>query len=131
MPTQSIEESIVAAEEAMLLAVKSKADNLPPAKVNSGVNYTILNSDFCTNEMELLIWVYSAPSNFQQRKAVRLNWGRSKLFAPIRTGIVFSLAVTRDNRIQQDIVSEMNKYGDIVQDGGFIDAYRNLTYKVV
>ena len=95
------------------------------------LNYLIVNSEICTKQKpQLLIWIYSAPGNFARRKAVRETWGNSTLYLPKNIAIVFSLAVTTKSDIQLNIAAEQKVFGDLIQDGSFIDAYRNLTYKV-
>ena len=95
------------------------------------LNYTIPNSYICVKRRpHLLIWVYSAPGNIKRRDAIRQTWGNIDLYSPMAVTIVFSVVVTFHNDTQVMINSEQTKFGDIVQDAGFIDAYRNLTYKV-
>ena len=95
------------------------------------LNYLIANSEICIKQKpQLLIWIYSAPGNFARRKAVRETWGNSTLYLPKNIAIVFSLAVTSNRDIQLNIAAEQKVFGDLIQDGSFIDAYRNLTYKV-
>ena len=95
------------------------------------LNYVIANSEICIKRKpQLLIWIYSAPGNFARRKAVRETWGNSTLYLPKNLAFVFSLAVTTKSDIQLNIVAEQRVFGDLIQDGSFVDAYRNLTYKV-
>ena len=95
------------------------------------LNYLIANSEICIKQKpQLLIWIYSAPGNFARRKAVRETWGNSTLYLPKNLAFVFSLAVTTKSDIQLNIVAEQRVFGDLIQDGSFVDAYRNLTYKV-
>ena len=104
-----------------------------PVKSTSSeaLNYTILNSDICVKKRpDLLIWVYSAPGNFEKRDAIRQSWGNVDLYSPMTVTIVFSVAVTFNSDIQTMINSEQTKFGNMIQDAGFVDAYRNLTYKV-
>ena len=94
--------------------------------------YILPNSDACAKtQPQVLLWIYSAVSNEGRRSAIRETWGQASLFLPIRVTLIFSLAVTNDQSLQKKIVAEQTKYGDLVQDGSFIDAYRNLTYKVI
>ena len=100
-------------------------------QTNSPLNFIIPNSDRCIKyQPQVLVWVYSAPGNFLRRKADRETWANSTLYLPMNVTFVFSLAVTHDMDIQQQILQEYTIYGDLVQDGSFIDAYRNLSYKV-
>ena len=50
----------------------------------------------------------------------------------MRVVIVFSVAVGRQGtNMERFLEREQQLYGDIVQDGSFIDAYNNLSMKVV
>ena len=50
----------------------------------------------------------------------------------MRVVIVFSVAVGRQGTdMERSLKREQQLYGDIVQDGSFIDAYNNLSMKVV
>ena len=50
----------------------------------------------------------------------------------MRVVIVFSVAVGRQGtNMERSLEREQQLYGDIVQDGSFIDAYNNLSMKVV
>ena len=63
---------------------------------------------------------------------VRQTWGNTTLYAPMRVVIVFSVAVGRQGtNMERSLEREQQLYGDIVQDGSFIDAYNNLSMKVV
>ena len=98
---------------------------------NFQLNFIIPNSDRCVKyQPQVLVWVYSAPGNFLRRKADRETWANSTLYLPMNVTFVFSLAVTHDMDIQQQILQEYTIYGDLVQDGSFDDAYKNLSYKV-
>ena len=111
--------------------VNSKPVSKGNQQASSQLNFTILNSDRCIKyQPRMLVWVYSAPGNFLRRKAIRETWANSTLYRPMNVTIVFSLALTNDTDIQQQILQEYTIYGDLVQDGSFIDAYRNLSYKV-
>jgi len=76
------------------------------------------------------MWVFSASENFLRRQAIRQTWGAVELYEPMRVVVIFSLAVTLNPDIQSKILTEQTQYGDIVQDGTFVDAYKNLTFKV-
>ena len=50
----------------------------------------------------------------------------------MRVVIVFSVAMGRQGtNMERSLEREQQLYGDIVQDGSFIDAYNNLSMKVV
>ncbi|XP_067933375.1 beta-1,3-galactosyltransferase 9-like [Watersipora subatra] len=78
---------------------------------------------------ELLVWIYSSPSNTKRRSMVRETWANPKPYLPISTKVVFSLATAQNVNVQKAIDNEQLQYQDIIQDGSFIDNYKNLTYK--
>ena len=79
----------------------------------------------------VLLWVYTAVKNFRHRKAIRNTWGMAHLYHPIRVSLLFSMAGTNNSKIQKLVNREHRTYNDIVQDNGFIDSYKNLSYKVI
>ena len=98
---------------------------------SSTSNYTILNDKACTgSDVDVLIWVYSKPNNFLRRSAVRQQWGKVELYKPIKVAVIFLLAAVIDKTVQTQIMEEQAAQGDLIQDGSFIDSYRNLSYKV-
>lgn len=75
----------------------------------------------------LLIVVCSAVANFEAREAIRKTWmsigsNRTGLF-DVRTA--FLLGQTINDTRQHDLLTESNKYSDIIQEN-FIDSYLNL-----
>jgi len=82
----------------------------------------------------LLVVVCSGLTNFEQRRAIRESWGQD---AHEDVKIVFLVGTqpisektnkTVARGIMKDVVSESEKYGDIVQED-FADSYANLTIK--
>jgi len=96
------------------------------------VNFTIASPNTCSESpIHALVWIFSAPGNFERRKAIRKTYAKSALFVPLEVRFVFSIATTNDGDIQQRILLEQDAYGNIIQDGTFQDAYENLTHKVI
>ena len=94
-------------------------------------NFTPTHGTICSyKKPHVLLWVYTAVKNFRHRAVVRKTWGLSNFYYPIRVLLLFSIAGTNSSKMQKLINREQRIYNDIVQDNGFIDAYRNLTYKV-
>ena len=115
--------------------IQKEVNRKPVSKGNqqasSQLNFTILNSDRCIKyQPQVLVWVYSAPGNFRKRKADRETWANSTLYLPMNVTFVFSLAVTHDKDMQQQILQEYTIYGDLVQDESFVDSYKTLARKV-
>ncbi|XP_067945241.1 beta-1,3-galactosyltransferase 2-like [Watersipora subatra] len=78
---------------------------------------------------QLLIWIYSAPTNFDKRQTIRQTWGDVRLYLPITVRVVFSLAAVNNPQVQKRIKKEIEEYDDIIQTLTFIDSYRNLSLK--
>lgn len=74
----------------------------------------------------LVVIVSSNPNNYANRMIIRNTWGRT-LDA---VKVVYLVGESQNKSLSEQIINESAIYGDIVQ-GGFIDAYRNMTYKHV
>lgn len=90
----------------------------------------VINNNICDNQTFLVILVHSAPENEAERTALRTTWAypTRRLGKSIKT--VFLLASRNTTVSQKTMVSENDRYHDIVQ-GNFIDSYKNLTYKLM
>ena len=76
----------------------------------------------------LIVTVPSDPRNFNARQSVRNTWANPLYFDQIK--IVFMLGLTTNETINEAVVRESQRHGDIVQED-FIDAYVNLTLKTL
>ena len=89
----------------------------------------LIDNDICDENTKILVYVHSAPSYFQKREAMRQTWCNTSLFKDAGLKVAFfvgrSEAVTTDKAIQV----ESEQHHDIIQ-VDYIDAYRNLTFKV-
>ena len=89
----------------------------------------LIDNDICDENTKILVYVHSAPSYFQKREAMRQTWCNTTLFKDAGLKVAFfvgrSEAVTTDKAIQV----ESERHRDIIQ-VDYIDAYRNLTFKV-
>lgn len=108
---------------------------LPNAKNESTVStWTIARREHIFLQYSLiysvLLQVYSGVRNSRARLAIRRTWGQSEEYYPAKVRVIFSLALPANPVDQGKIEKEQQTYGDLVQDGMFVDAYRNLTYKV-
>lgn len=85
----------------------------------------------CQNNMTQ-VFVHSAATTqgkyFERRKATRETWGRDAKYHNLR--VTFVLGQPRDIQTQRQILSESERFGDILQ-FGFIDDYHNLTLKAI
>ncbi|CAH1778000.1 unnamed protein product [Owenia fusiformis] len=92
--------------------------------------YLINEPNICKDDLFLLVYVYTAPSNAYQRKVIRETWGKVSLYSSLGVVIrvVFLLGKTHIETVQESITQESKIYHDIVQED-FIDAYENLSHK--
>jgi hypothetical protein len=77
--------------------------------------------------LTLLAFVVIAPDSFEQRALIRSTWG-SKVFKRLR--VIFALALSKDDAINEKIRNEFEVHKDIIQED-FIDSYYNLTSKIL
>lgn len=98
--------------------------------------YLINHEDKCqAQDVLLLLFVKTAPENYNRRSAIRNTWGNEKyvcsqLNANIKTLFVLgtpSDPLTRE-RLQRRLVWEDQMYNDIIQQD-FADSFYNLTLK--
>ena len=92
--------------------------------------YIINNMDICNTDtsLEYVVYVHSAPANFDRRQLLRQTWARKDRFADFTSRLVFFMGTTDNQEVQHKLLNESNLYRDIVQED-FKDTYRNLTYK--
>ena len=114
-------------------------DSLSLKRSEEGVphyQYLINHEDKCqTQDVLLLLFVKTAPENYNRRSAIRKTWGNEKyvcsqLNANIKTLFVLgtpSDPLTRE-RLQRRLVWEDQMYNDIIQQD-FADSFYNLTLK--
>ena len=89
---------------------------------------TLITKTVCARQYILLIVVSSAPENFERRDLIRQTWGASDNLSP-HWKTFFLLGKTR-NLAQSDlIITESNKYGDIIL-GDYYEHYWNQSLKI-
>ena len=107
------------------------------AKLPHCFDEIISNENICSDapNLLLLVYVYSAPQDFKKRQTIRATYGNKTILDGKTVRVVFPLGLPPDknkkiNRrmLQEGIYAESLKYKDIIQEG-FIESYRNLTYK--
>ncbi|XP_029634450.2 beta-1,3-galactosyltransferase 1-like isoform X2 [Octopus sinensis] len=83
----------------------------------------------CSDSVQILVAVCSAPINILRRNTIRETWGQ---YARNNSNfkMVFFEGVTHSPGVQDDIHEESVKYGDIVQEN-YIDHYGNLSLKSI
>ena len=83
-----------------------------------------------TNVIDLLVLVPSKPSGFQDRARIRKTWGNRAQYSTGVIQTVFLIGATDSDATQNNITTENEKYGDVVQ-MDFEDSYERLTLKIV
>ena len=94
------------------------------------MQFTIANERFCQDQdIDILIYIFSAVKNIDQRVAIRASWGNSTLLKE-KAKVVYIIGRTSDMDIKKHVEEESNKFKDIVQ-GDFIDSYYGLANKSI
>ncbi|XP_011801180.1 PREDICTED: lactosylceramide 1,3-N-acetyl-beta-D-glucosaminyltransferase [Colobus angolensis palliatus] len=99
--------------------------------------YLINHKEKCqAQDILLLLFVKTAPENYDRRSAIRKTWGnenyvRSQLNANIKT--LFALGTPsplEGEELQRKLVWEDQMYNDVIQQD-FVDSFYNLTLKLL
>lgn len=112
----------------------SGADDTTMGIVTSALyesGHDIANSDFCPDFgafLKVLILITSAPNHKEARNAIRQTWGHYNLRKDV--GIAFFVGGTVDTTLQNELYTESELYGDLIQ-SHFKDSYNNLTLKTI
>nr|XP_060617081.1 beta-1,3-galactosyltransferase 5-like isoform X2 [Anolis sagrei ordinatus] len=84
----------------------------------------------CEPGQTLLILVASAPGNVGPRKVIRNTWAKRPLSPLHPWQAVFLVGQSLDEKAARQVRWEQQEFGDVLL-GGYLDAYRNLTLKVL
>ncbi|XP_008264855.1 lactosylceramide 1,3-N-acetyl-beta-D-glucosaminyltransferase [Oryctolagus cuniculus] len=114
-------------------------DTLSLKRSSDGVRYPYLinHKEKCqAQDVLLLLFVKTAPENYERRSAIRRTWGnekyvQSQLHANIKT--LFALGTPnplKGEELQRKLIWEDQMYSDIIQQD-FIDSFYNLTLKLL
>ncbi|XP_010335916.1 lactosylceramide 1,3-N-acetyl-beta-D-glucosaminyltransferase [Saimiri boliviensis] len=114
-------------------------DTLSLKHISAGPRYQYLinHKEKCqAQDVLLLLFVKTAPENYDRRSAIRKTWGnenyaRSQLKANIKT--LFALGTPNPlegKEPQRKLVLEDQKYNDLIQQD-FVDSFYNLTLKLL
>ncbi|KAL2804753.1 lactosylceramide 1,3-N-acetyl-beta-D-glucosaminyltransferase [Daubentonia madagascariensis] len=114
-------------------------DTLSLKHSSAGVRYQYLinHEEKCqAQDILLLLFVKTAPENYDRRSAIRKTWGnekyvQSQLNANIKT--LFALGtpnLLKGEELQRKLVWEDQMYHDIIQQD-FVDSFYNLTLKLL
>ncbi|XP_007934099.1 lactosylceramide 1,3-N-acetyl-beta-D-glucosaminyltransferase [Orycteropus afer afer] len=114
------------------LSVNRSSEDVP------SFQYLINHEEKCqAQDVLLLLFVKTAPENYERRSAIRKTWGneeyvRSQLNANVKT--LFALGTPsnplRREELQRKLVWEDKVYNDIIQQD-FADSFYNLTLKLL
>ncbi|XP_070534907.1 uncharacterized protein [Ptychodera flava] len=100
---------------------------------NGNDDFIFHNPSICNvSTVDLLIVVISNVVNTERRKAIRETWAMSNTYQPLMEGVrhVFIVAKAHDSRINDQVHSEAERYGDIII-LNFPDSYDILTRKTI
>ena len=91
--------------------------------------YLNKNEGFCSQKnMKYLVYVFTAPANFEHRQNIRRTWGNNALFKNQTGKVVFLLGNVIKKDVQNKIKEEIKLNRDIVQED-YIESYFNITFK--
>lgn len=124
--------------DAKSLSVKtpSDANSSKPESCEScfknDFKYLINPESVCkhSNDLDLLIAISSAPTDYKARSVIRKTWAAPSLMESGKMKCVFFVGNIEDQQMQQELRAESDRYNDIVQ-LQFKDSYANLTYKTL
>ncbi|XP_041355637.1 uncharacterized protein LOC121373215 [Gigantopelta aegis] len=83
-----------------------------------------------SGKLDLLILIFSAPSNVNTRDVIRKTWGKLCRNPGQPTACLFVIGLSRNKTTNKRLHIENALYMDILQIG-FRDSYSNLTYKTI
>lgn len=94
--------------------------------------YHLNNENLCSTVKDLLfvVLVHTATDHFENRATIRETWGNFTLYEKHHFRIVFLLGIPRNQDTQANLLTEQEKFHDLVQ-GNFMDTYYNLSLKAV
>jgi hypothetical protein len=82
------------------------------------------------NEVNILILIFTVPSNFLKRKVIRETWLTPSYNNTGQVRHAFLIGTTNDGILTSQVKLEDAEFGDIIQ-FNFYESYRNLTLKTL
>jgi hypothetical protein len=82
------------------------------------------------NEVNILILIFTVPSNFLERKVIRETWLTPSYNNTGQVRHAFLIGTTNDEILTSQVKQEHADFGDIIQ-FSFYESYRNLTLKTL
>lgn len=107
-----------------------KSDNNEEHLIDFANFSYIMEQPPCQMETKGLIFVHSAPKNFEKRALIRETWGSADSIEQSPLRIIFAVGKVENDIVQSSLEKEQSLFGDLMQ-GNFLDAYFNVTYKHV
>jgi beta-1,3-galactosyltransferase 1 len=96
--------------------------------------YRINKFNFCGenfgSKLSSLIFVFSRVDAFKQRNAIRKTWAKNMNIEKSETKVLFVIALSFSESIQNRVIEEDEKHNDLIQ-WEFIDNYYNCTLKAI
>ncbi|KAK4300809.1 hypothetical protein Pmani_027011 [Petrolisthes manimaculis] len=95
------------------------------------IKFIVLEPNFCSvPDLQVIVYVHSAPANRKSRDAIRATWGHPEWFPVLRHKVIFVLGDPQNNNTSSELLDESWLYHDILL-ADFHDTYHNLSYKGV
>ena len=100
------------------------------AFINPSEETAIASPKACGKDenVELVVFVTSAPNKFESRRVIRKTWGNKLQKSSANVKVYFALGRTKDKDVHENIIKENEKFDDILYED-FADTYLNLTLK--
>ena len=118
--------SIVTAEVELEHAKVAEADEKPHEYFE--FRTVLENASLCEDDPQIVLSVFTAPTDFHGRATLRRLWAHNLLFKGVKLRVVFPIGRTDTWQNQSDIERESRTFGDILQQD-YIDSYHNLSLK--
>ena len=118
--------SIVTAEVELEHAKVAEADEKPHEYFE--FRTVLENASLCEDDPQIVLSVFTAPTDFHGRETLRRLWAHNLLFKDVKLRVVFPIGRTDTWQNQSDIERESRTFGDILQQD-YIDSYHNLSLK--
>ncbi|KAL3178863.1 hypothetical protein MRX96_009531 [Rhipicephalus microplus] len=94
------------------------------------VAYSVVHRCHTGGPLNHIFFVHSAPNNWVKRRLLRETIGDVAMATKHSWTTVFFVGLSRNLGVQQKVLDEAERHGDIVM-LPYVDEYRNLTYKYV
>ncbi|KAJ6653725.1 hypothetical protein lerEdw1_008751 [Lerista edwardsae] len=125
LPTTYTDRKILQARE------RARTLDMAPLKANISKAYVISSSEVCSsNEIFLLVLVFSRPENASRRGAIRETWANLTQVEGHSTLALFVLGKPSLEATQLEVTKEWQRHQDLIV-GDFLDSRGNQTLKTL